>query len=83
VSDLKPDRQRRDLHKSNLPTTSWKIGSILITASPLLCPIGPRFGVVSSGTFYSCFSQLSWVESLVVQFACLEYMTVVLGLFSR
>jgi hypothetical protein len=25
MSDLKPDRQRRDLHKSNLPVTSRKI----------------------------------------------------------
>jgi len=24
--DLKPDRQHRDLHKSNLLVTSWKIG---------------------------------------------------------
>jgi hypothetical protein len=31
VSDLKPDRQRRDLHKSNLPATSRKIGPVLIT----------------------------------------------------
>jgi hypothetical protein len=30
VSDLKPDRQRRDLHKSNLPVTSRKIGPVLI-----------------------------------------------------
>jgi hypothetical protein len=30
VSDLKPDRQCRDLHKSNLPATSWKIGPVLI-----------------------------------------------------
>jgi hypothetical protein len=28
VSDLKPDRQRRDLHKSNLPVTSRKIGHV-------------------------------------------------------
>jgi hypothetical protein len=28
VSDLKPDRQRRDLHKSNLPVTSRKIGPV-------------------------------------------------------
>ena len=27
MSDLKPDRQRRDLHKSNLPSTSRKIES--------------------------------------------------------
>jgi hypothetical protein len=32
VSDLKPDRQRRDLHKSNLPVTSRKIGPVLITS---------------------------------------------------
>jgi hypothetical protein len=31
MSDLKPDRQRRDLHKSNLPATSRKIGPVLIT----------------------------------------------------
>jgi hypothetical protein len=30
VSDLKLDRQRRDLHKSNLPVTSRKIGPVLI-----------------------------------------------------
>jgi hypothetical protein len=30
VSDLKPDRQRRDLHKSNLPVTSRKIGPVFI-----------------------------------------------------
>ena len=33
ASDLKLDRQRRDLHKSNLPATSRKIGPVLITAS--------------------------------------------------
>jgi hypothetical protein len=31
VSDLKPDRQRRDLHKSNLPVTSRKIRPVLIS----------------------------------------------------
>jgi hypothetical protein len=30
VSDLKPDRQRRDLHKSNLSVTSRKIGLVYI-----------------------------------------------------
>ena len=30
ASDLKPDRQRRVLHKSNLPVTSRKIGPVLI-----------------------------------------------------
>jgi hypothetical protein len=30
MSDLKPDRQRRDLHKSNLPVTSRKIGPVSI-----------------------------------------------------
>jgi hypothetical protein len=30
VTDLKPDRQHQDLHKSNLPATSWKIGPVLI-----------------------------------------------------
>jgi hypothetical protein len=30
MSDLKPDRQRRDLHKSNLPVTSRKIGPVFI-----------------------------------------------------
>jgi hypothetical protein len=34
VSDLKPDRQRRDLHKSNLPVTSRKIRPVLITSAP-------------------------------------------------
>jgi hypothetical protein len=34
VSDLKPDRQRRDLHKSNLPVTSRKIGPVLIKPQP-------------------------------------------------
>jgi hypothetical protein len=28
MSDLKLDRQRRDLHKSNLPVTSRKIGPV-------------------------------------------------------
>jgi hypothetical protein len=28
VSDLKLDRQRRDLHKSNLPVASQKIGPV-------------------------------------------------------
>ena len=32
MSDLKPDRQRRDLHKSNLPATSRKIGPVLISS---------------------------------------------------
>ena len=31
ASDLKPDRQRWDLHKSNLPATSQKIGPVLIS----------------------------------------------------
>jgi hypothetical protein len=31
VSDLKPDRQRRDLYKSNLPANSRKIGPVLIS----------------------------------------------------
>jgi hypothetical protein len=30
VSDLKSDRQRRDLHKLNLPATSRKIGHVFI-----------------------------------------------------
>jgi hypothetical protein len=30
VSELKPDRQRRDLHKSNLPVTSRKIRPVFI-----------------------------------------------------
>jgi hypothetical protein len=30
VSDLKPDRQRRDLHKSNLSVTSRKVGPVFI-----------------------------------------------------
>jgi hypothetical protein len=30
MSYLKPGRQRRDLHKSNLPVTSRKIGLVLI-----------------------------------------------------
>jgi hypothetical protein len=30
VSDLKPDHQRRDLYKSNLPVTSRKIGPVFI-----------------------------------------------------
>jgi hypothetical protein len=36
--DLKLDRQRRDLHKSNLPVTSRKIGPVLISsvAGPLV-----------------------------------------------
>jgi hypothetical protein len=28
MSDLKPDRQHRDLHKLNLPVTSRKIGPV-------------------------------------------------------
>jgi hypothetical protein len=35
VSDLKPDHQRWDLHKSNLPVTSRKIGPVLITTTHL------------------------------------------------
>jgi hypothetical protein len=31
MSDLKPDRQRRDLHKSNLSVTSRKIGLVFIS----------------------------------------------------
>jgi hypothetical protein len=38
VSDLKPDRQRRDLHKSNLPVTSWKIGPVFYD---LVSELGP------------------------------------------
>jgi hypothetical protein len=30
VSDLKPDHQRRDLYKLNLPVTSRKIGPVPI-----------------------------------------------------
>jgi hypothetical protein len=28
--DLKPNRQRRDLHKLNLLVTSWNIGTVFI-----------------------------------------------------
>jgi hypothetical protein len=34
MSDLKPDRQCRDLHKSNLLATSRKIGPVLINGVP-------------------------------------------------
>jgi hypothetical protein len=40
VSDLKPDRQRRDLHKSNLSVTSRKIGPVYITYVASLVLLG-------------------------------------------
>jgi hypothetical protein len=38
MSDLKPDRQRRDLHKSNLPVTSRKIGPVYIISAMGVIP---------------------------------------------
>jgi hypothetical protein len=40
MSDLKPDRQHRDLHKSNLPVTSRKIGPVFITEGPFIVFLG-------------------------------------------
>jgi hypothetical protein len=58
VSDLKPDRERRDLHKSNLPATSQKIGPILIkqVVASIATTIGSDTMLIFGGKFLELYS---------------------------